>query len=558
MPKWVISSSMVTSVRSLVPDPSWEPESKFSRTFVVQTPQREYVLRAPTAAEFRRWTFLLSRMSMHASDRPSVMDEARLGEMYSIAEGRDDDDDGFLINEAPDATEGDDDDEILDLPDGGTMAAIRSESLRMRDPASSAPPHPSLARVATWQRSVAELVLADTDASASLLSVSNSSAGATTIERGLSRNLSVSGRGPQPAPAGAWLPPGASPLREAASSDAVVPTLNAPATAPTPEYGVPPAGQLPAFKLGASDLKDFFSAGDSDDEDDYAAPPGSGGHGGGPPAMASSTTPFSRRPSMLSRSDSSRKPFRFPFSLGGAKKQSKKAERNQNRMSFLGENGQVFKAWGPPEPQYQPQHQLQPSAFPQQQQPQQQPQQQQQPPSSLVGGAVPLAPVPLQYRAEPPQETAAAALSFPPVDSAALEELNHSASSLARVVRRLRGADVDGPGASARPVLPSGAFVTQFAGVAVPHLAGRVMRALDERAARLGAAATAVGLPAARAELAAAAARWAATVLPAVAAETDPARRRVAWATAVSDPAGDVVKTCDALVAAADHARRVF
>ncbi|KAI9347634.1 hypothetical protein BDR26DRAFT_48443 [Obelidium mucronatum] len=63
MPKWIIPTSTIISIRTLVPQPPKDPDSKLSRTFIIETIDREYVLRAPTAELFNRWTFLLSRMS---------------------------------------------------------------------------------------------------------------------------------------------------------------------------------------------------------------------------------------------------------------------------------------------------------------------------------------------------------------------------------------------------------------------------------------------------------------------------------------------------------------
>ncbi|KAI8919194.1 hypothetical protein DFJ77DRAFT_265846 [Powellomyces hirtus] len=62
VPKWIIATSSILSVRSLVPHPHPMPQTKKARTFIIRTRARDYTLCAPTAEEFRRWTFLLSRL----------------------------------------------------------------------------------------------------------------------------------------------------------------------------------------------------------------------------------------------------------------------------------------------------------------------------------------------------------------------------------------------------------------------------------------------------------------------------------------------------------------
>ncbi|KAJ3066180.1 phosphatidyl inositol kinase, partial [Podochytrium sp. JEL0797] len=69
MPKWIIPVSEITCIRTLCPHPAEHPDSKPARTFIVQTGEREYVLRAPTAELFTRWTSLLSgSYNVSASD----------------------------------------------------------------------------------------------------------------------------------------------------------------------------------------------------------------------------------------------------------------------------------------------------------------------------------------------------------------------------------------------------------------------------------------------------------------------------------------------------------
>ncbi|KAJ3108725.1 hypothetical protein HDU97_000123 [Phlyctochytrium planicorne] len=175
MPKWIIPTAAMLSVQSLV-SPSMDPESKAARTFVIHTHNRNYVLRAPSAAEFRRWTFLLSRMSAIGGDSASVM---------APTNGL-----GGLVREN-DEDEEESDDEVEGRHVGPTSADMRMmEDLDLvQPPVVVDPSHPSLVRMGTWQKSVADLLGKDQDARASVLSVSNSE-GTTTIERGLSNRLS--------------------------------------------------------------------------------------------------------------------------------------------------------------------------------------------------------------------------------------------------------------------------------------------------------------------------------------------------------------------------------
>ncbi|KAJ3090344.1 hypothetical protein HK102_004035 [Quaeritorhiza haematococci] len=67
-PKWVIPSASILQVRAIVQQPPKEPESRRARTFIVRTAERDYVFRAPSARDYTRWTFLLSRMSAVGGD----------------------------------------------------------------------------------------------------------------------------------------------------------------------------------------------------------------------------------------------------------------------------------------------------------------------------------------------------------------------------------------------------------------------------------------------------------------------------------------------------------
>ncbi|KAI8809771.1 hypothetical protein BJ742DRAFT_223350 [Cladochytrium replicatum] len=63
LPKWIIPTQEIKSVRAVVKQPAKDPESPKGRSFIIRTAKRDYILRAPTGVEFQRWTFLLSRMS---------------------------------------------------------------------------------------------------------------------------------------------------------------------------------------------------------------------------------------------------------------------------------------------------------------------------------------------------------------------------------------------------------------------------------------------------------------------------------------------------------------
>ncbi|KAJ3150153.1 hypothetical protein HDU89_003241 [Geranomyces variabilis] len=68
-PKWIIPTSSILSVRSLIQHPAPMPNAKKARTFIIRTRRRDYTLCAPTPEEFRRWTFLLSRLCLENENR---------------------------------------------------------------------------------------------------------------------------------------------------------------------------------------------------------------------------------------------------------------------------------------------------------------------------------------------------------------------------------------------------------------------------------------------------------------------------------------------------------
>ncbi|KAJ3237416.1 hypothetical protein HDU81_009514 [Chytriomyces hyalinus] len=102
MPKWIVPTSTITSIRTLVPFPPKDPNSTIARTFVIQTIDRDYVLRAPTAELFNRWTFLLSRMSASGGDHGFV-DERRRQILEAEDERMQDEEDGNEDEDEDDA-----------------------------------------------------------------------------------------------------------------------------------------------------------------------------------------------------------------------------------------------------------------------------------------------------------------------------------------------------------------------------------------------------------------------------------------------------------------------
>ncbi|ORY36456.1 hypothetical protein BCR33DRAFT_855200 [Rhizoclosmatium globosum] len=104
LPKWIIPTESILSIRTLVPHPPTDPWSKAARTFILVTIEREYVLRAPTPELFQRWTFLLSRMSS-TPDQVDV-DHRYQGKLHhnetdderNIHDEHDDEDSGSQLN----------------------------------------------------------------------------------------------------------------------------------------------------------------------------------------------------------------------------------------------------------------------------------------------------------------------------------------------------------------------------------------------------------------------------------------------------------------------------
>ncbi|KAI8621831.1 hypothetical protein BC830DRAFT_77286 [Chytriomyces sp. MP71] len=242
MPKWIIPTSSISSIRTLVPHPPRDPSSAVARTFIIQTLDRDYVLRAPSAELFSRWTFLLSRMSATGGDH-GVLDETRVtangGMMYTdddpqFVEAEDEDDD--LDDQGPYSATGRGGDPYLsrqqqpplqhdefmnspfitraDQPQpyyAGQQAQYQQPQQQQHQQlnqyrSQQAPPqididitHDALPRLDEWHKSISDLIDRDSAARNSMLTVSAAGSGSLdrppTIERGKARQ-SFLGTGP--------------------------------------------------------------------------------------------------------------------------------------------------------------------------------------------------------------------------------------------------------------------------------------------------------------------------------------------------------------------------
>ncbi|KAI8812506.1 hypothetical protein BJ742DRAFT_21043 [Cladochytrium replicatum] len=151
LPKWIIPTQDVESVRAVVKQPAKDPEAAQSRTFVVRTAKRDYVLRAPDAMEFQRWTFLISRMSAAA--------KLEIAEANAAAES----------NEATSPTGQtveDDDDDGINYPETirRNTTANGGMTLQRQGPQNTR-------RMSTWAQSVEELMGRDPGARVSMMSL---------------------------------------------------------------------------------------------------------------------------------------------------------------------------------------------------------------------------------------------------------------------------------------------------------------------------------------------------------------------------------------------------
>ncbi|KAJ3030002.1 hypothetical protein HDV00_009316 [Rhizophlyctis rosea] len=202
VPKWIIPTPQILEIRSLVPQPSPDPNTKSARTFIIRTRRRDYTLVAPSAEAFRRWTFLLCRLSNNSVNNGGE-DEDFEGD--GGFDGEESDDEQFtqvqgygmgmekLVRMGVEGLGG---------GDGAGPSGESSRHARRRSVASmrssiggstlvgGIPPsvnlhHPSRERLATWHRALQELVQVDPDAAGMAFSVAIAPNGGGGVERGL-------------------------------------------------------------------------------------------------------------------------------------------------------------------------------------------------------------------------------------------------------------------------------------------------------------------------------------------------------------------------------------
>ncbi|KAJ3196680.1 hypothetical protein HK101_008134, partial [Irineochytrium annulatum] len=178
MPKWIIPTAAMLSVKASQGANPRDPESKLSRTFTIETHGRDYVLRAPSASEFKRWTFLLSRMSAIGGDG-AVTPPRNINQAAYPQQPENDDEDNDDANNSDDEEGG-----MVVVNNGFPEAPYQPVNPVMN------PSHPSIARMGAWQRSVTDLLARDEGASDNVLSIGNSDGTGTISERGLSKRMS--------------------------------------------------------------------------------------------------------------------------------------------------------------------------------------------------------------------------------------------------------------------------------------------------------------------------------------------------------------------------------
>ncbi|KAJ1543218.1 hypothetical protein HK096_008677, partial [Nowakowskiella sp. JEL0078] len=127
------------SIRAIVPQPPKDPESADGRTFLIQTKLRDYILRSPTGVEYRRWTFLLSRMSKVNHIGTVPRNSIRITDDLEYPENEDD-------------------------PEKIKRYTSQSAIVQALKPSSK--------RMSTWQESVGELMNADPESRKSIVSIS--------------------------------------------------------------------------------------------------------------------------------------------------------------------------------------------------------------------------------------------------------------------------------------------------------------------------------------------------------------------------------------------------
>ncbi|KAJ3208301.1 hypothetical protein HDU67_006815 [Dinochytrium kinnereticum] len=471
MPKWIIPTAAMQSIHS---SPSKDPESKAARTFVIHTQNREYVLRAPTAAEFRRWSFLLSRMSAAGGDAP-----APNRELGSIVRENDEDDDDARSDDEGETNE--------PMHHHDMVVDPRPPAVPVMDPT-----HPSLARMGAWQKSVADLLGRDQDAGGSLMSVSNSD-GTTTIERGLGNRRSrqtnstmSSGDGYRypPGMAGAppvpaipqSLPPGTRPTRSDSLSGRgpprPQPSSNAAASMPAqhpnnqrnyptpvplrPEQLQPPNGRV---MKGPTIFGAAIAAG-MHPTTPMMPPKDLNSRNTPSPSENERAEGWQQQQQQISGSSSSSSPLKKGASI-------RQMNRTVDRMSMISDGMVIQSAYlsKPPPTKHSVHQSHNPS------------------------------PLGLNLNASASQETED--LNPIALDASSLEDLNRSCSSLLRVLRRIQGDDTDesspDPRTRRNPILPvtsnqstrslpfpsplippTREFIMRFAAISVPHFAGRI------------------------------------------------------------------------------------
>ncbi|KAJ3115802.1 hypothetical protein HDU96_011080 [Phlyctochytrium bullatum] len=425
---WIIPTAAIQLVESAVQHPTRDPEAKASRTFVLHTPSRPYVLRAPTAAEFRRWTFLLSRMSARGGDAPGFSRRS-----MALLAPRDGDED-------PDAEEEGGEETMPALVPAAGPTGTRSA------PTTVDPAHPGLARMHAWRSSVLDLVGRDAGAGGNVMSVGDAGGGGVpTIERGVRgqppREFGGGFRGPSPGggdsrfttPSPSQSYPKPVPLRpdQLQPPDGRVmrgPTIFGAAiaagvhpTTPMMPGETVPVRESPVLKKGAS-LRQLSRTQDRMSmvsQDGYAVPAGV----------------VTRLPAHLQTPTTPTSPLATPRSPAGRPAQPN-TPSNTPASSFPVVAAAAAVAFG----------------------------------SSPPGSRRPSA----ESSAEPPSASLDAGSLAIALDPSAAADLARTCESLLRVLRRLRGDDSADGAPPHTGVWPSRGFAEGFAGVSVPHFAGRV------------------------------------------------------------------------------------
>ncbi|KAJ1555970.1 hypothetical protein HK405_009619 [Cladochytrium tenue] len=165
-PKWIVPTAAILSVRAMAAS----ADDAHSRSFVIQTEKRNYVLRAASVREFRRWCFLLSRMSARGGDSPVPMNP---GEVAGLGlDGENDPNDTDVERPRGDSR--------LTMRSASSLAAGgHRASVVFPPPVNVGPDYitnrHALEKMVVWRKSVADLLDRDALARQSLVSVAASS-----------------------------------------------------------------------------------------------------------------------------------------------------------------------------------------------------------------------------------------------------------------------------------------------------------------------------------------------------------------------------------------------